>query len=55
MRHVKQMELIIYHMLKDGKFFQSQIFSYTYYFEIHIGHRFEKPEYIMANLQQGIW
>ncbi|CAF3479394.1 unnamed protein product [Adineta steineri] len=35
MRHVRNMELIIYQMLNDG-------------------HRFEKPEYIMTNLQQGL-
>jgi len=45
------MELIIYQMLNDGKFFQI-IFQY---FKLFLGYRFDKPEYIMANLQQGIW
>jgi len=55
MRHVKYMELIVYQMLNDGKFFQRKhIFIFQYY-KSFLGHRFERPEYIMANLQQGIW
>jgi len=55
MRHVKYMELIVYQMLNDGKLFQRKhIFIFLYY-KSFLGHRFERPEYIMANLQQGIW
>jgi hypothetical protein len=28
---------------------------FSYVLNYILGHRFEKPEYIMANLQQGIW
>ena len=24
-------------------------------FEVRLGHHFDQPEHIMANLQQGIW
>ncbi len=53
MRNVRHMELIVYQMLNDGKFVEYNMFSYV--LNYILGHRFEKPEYIMANLQQGIW
>lgn len=50
------MELIVYQMLNDGKVFQKRKeFLYLIAFVLFLGHHFEKPEYIMANLQQGIW
>jgi hypothetical protein len=47
------MELLVYRMLNDGKFIRKKFFFEC--FRLFLGHQFEKPEYIMNNLQQGIW
>jgi hypothetical protein len=55
MRHVRHMELIVYHMLNDGKLLLKKKIQFYVINRFYLGYRFDKPEYIMANLQQGIW
>lgn len=54
MQRVKQMEAIVCRMLNEGRASGRCSMWRTATFCL-LGHRFDKPEYIMDHLQQGIW
>lgn len=55
MRHIRYMESIVLQMLNDGLSELNENVRSATFDSSFLGHRFEKPETIMMNLQQGLW